>query len=768
MSRRTQYQSDPSMQIVTGVCPHDCPDTCTWQVAVDQTSGRAVDIWGHADHPVTRGTLCGKVDRYLERTYHAGRLTTPLRRVGPKGSGQFEPIPWDVALSIIAERLHTVIDEYGPAAVLPYSYAGTMGLLQGEGMAQRFFNRLGASRLARTICSEAGFEGYQYTIGAALGMETPDYAHARLILIWGSNTLTSNLHLWPFIQEAGKNGARIVVIDPARTRTARAAEALNGEWVALRPGTDGALALAMMHVIIGEGRHDADYVARHTMGFAALAERVQEWPPERAAAITGIQADRIRDLARDYAATRPAAIRVNYGMQRHAGGGMATRTIACLPALVGAWRERGGGIQLSTSGVFRHLDFTSLRRPDLANGSRMRTINMNRLGDALSLDPARLAQAHYHPRPADPIPAPEDAGPPVKALIVYNCNPAAVCPDQQAVVTGLQRADLFTVVLEHFQTDTADYADIVLPATTQLEHWDMLKAYGHFYLTLNRPAIAPLGQSAPNSEIFRRLAAAMGYEEPCFRQSDEAILREFVESQQHPDLATVTWETLLERGFVRLNLPQPYLPFAEGNFPTPSGKCEFYSERMARDGYDPLPAYTPPLSETSEQRLETRDWRLEVGDRNDERTSHQSPVINHQSLTCISPPAHSFLNSTFVNVERFQTREQQPLVWIHPGDAAARHIEDGGLVRVHNPLGSVTLAARVTTDIMPGTVLAPGIWWSKLSGDGRNINQITPQDEADMGAGACFYDVRVWVEPVDSAQPTASPYSEAAVVAADD
>ncbi len=726
MSRLDLYQNDPSISIVGGVCPHDCPDTCSWQVAVEQKSGRAIDIWGDASQPVTQGRLCGKVDRYLERTYHAGRLTTPLRRVGPKGAGTFEPISWEEAMREIAERLHSIIAEHGAEAVQPYSYAGTMGLLQGEGMASRLFHRLGAGDLARTICSEAGFEGYQYTIGKAIGFDTPDVAHARLILIWGSNTLTSNQHLWPFVQAARKQGARVIVIDPARTRTARAAD----EWLPIRPGTDGALALAMMHVIIGEGLYDSDYVERYTFGFEQLRERVLAYPPEWAETVTGIPAARIRTLARDYATTRPAAIRINYGMQRHAGGGMATRAICCLPALVGAWREQGGGIQLSTSGSFP-FDRSDLYRPDLRRAP-VRCFNMNRLGDMLSHDPARRARAHYHPRPVDPIPAPEEAGPPIHALIVYNCNPAAVAPDQAAVLEGLRRTDLFTVVLEHFQTDTADYADIVLPATTQLEHWDLLKPYGHLFVALNRPAIAPLGQALPNSEIFRRLAAALGYDEPCFRESDEAILETFVKAQTHPVLASVTWDTLLEQGFARLHVPEPFLPFAEGNFPTETGRCELYSPRMARDGYDPLPAWVPPLSASTES-----------------QPSADAP------LACISPPAHSFLNSTFVNVPRLQGREKEPLLWMHPTDAAARQLHSGAPVRVWNERGEVCLTVHVTEDIMQGTVLAPGIWWSKFSPDGRNINQTTPQDEADMGAGALFYDVLVHASRVE--EPSMSP-----------
>ncbi len=736
-----KYLTDPSMDVVTGVCPHDCPDTCSWQVAVERESGRAVDIWGHADQPVTAGRLCGKVDRYLERTYHDGRLDTPLKRVGPKGAGQFVAVSWDAAIADIAARLQAIIDTHGAESVQPYSYAGTMGLLQGEGMAERFWNRMGASELARTICSEAGFEGYQYTIGKAIGMETQDYAHARLILIWGSNTLTSNQHLWPFVQAARKQGARVIVIDPARTRTARAAD----EWLPIRPGTDGALALAMMHVIIGEGLHDAHYVEHHTVGFDPLRERVQGFTPEWAAKLTGIPATRIRELAREYASVRPSAIRVNYGMQRHAGGGMATRIITCLPALVGAWREQGGGIQLSASGTFP-LDRSMLYRRDLRQRPA-RTFNMNRLGDMLSHDPARLARAHYHPRPVDTIPSPDEAGPSVRALIVYNCNPAAVAPDQSAVIEGLKRDDLFTVVLDQFQTDTADYADYVLPATTQLEHWDILKPYGHLYLALNRPAIVPLGQALPNSEIFRRLAAAMGYDEPCFQESDETILETFVRGQTNPVFATVTWEALLEQGFARLDVPQPYLPFAEGNFPTESGKCEFFSERMARDGYDPLPAWVPPTAGVGGQGSGVGGQGS--GIREQERTVvPQSLAPNPQPLTCISPPAHNFLNSTFVNVPRLLAREEQPLLWVHPEDAAQRGLAEGETVRVWNERGEVLLPCRVTTEIIAGTVLAPGVWWNKLSPDGRNINQITPQDEADMGAGALFYDVQVWVEPL--------------------
>ncbi len=705
---------DPSRRIVTGVCPHDCPDTCSWQVAVDRDSGRAVDLRGHPEHPLTRGALCSKVDRYLERTYHPERLQTPLRRSGPKGQGRFEPITWDVALAEIGDRLGRII-ERTPAAVLPYSYAGTMGLLQGEAMAQRLFHKVGASELARTICSKAGGVGHTYTTGAAIGMDPLDFAHASLVLIWGSNTLTSNPHLWRYALAARKRGAKIIVIDPVCTRTAKAAD----EWLPIRPGTDAALALGIMHIVFAEGLEDQSYLAQHTLGADQLRARVREFPPERVAAITGIDRDRIVALAREYATTRAPAIRINYGLQRHRGGGMAVRTLTCLPAIVGAFKVRGGGILLSTSGQFM-FDRSQLLGEHLAAAPRPRCFNMSFLGDALSLDPAVRARALLRAEPNDPIPTPEDAGSPVHALIVYNANPVAVNPDQRAVRAGLAREDLLTVVLEHFQTDTADWADYVLPATTQLEHWDLLKPYGHLYLALNRPAIDPLHQALPNSEIFRRIAAALGHDDPEFAQSDRDILREFVNSQQHEVFEGITFDRLLREGFCRLNLPEPYLPFAEGGFLTPSGKCELYSQSMLDAGYDPVPDYTPPLVETSDG----------------------------EGLTCLSPPAHSFLNSSFVNLERLRKRERTPVVKLHPDDANARGIHEGQRVRLHNRVGEVEVTATIGEDVRPGVVVAPGVWWAKYSPDGCNINQVVPQDQTDMGGGAIFYDVRVEVTPV--------------------
>src|ERR671923_918189 len=487
------------MQIVRGACPHDCPDTCAMLVTV--VEGRATKVAGDPDHPFTQGFLCTKVNRYVERTYHPERLLRPLRRVGRKGEGRFEPISWDAALDEIAEGLTSIArSPEGPEAILPYSYAGTMGYVQSSSMDRRFFHLLGASKLDRTICSMAGTMGMRMTIGANIGADGEGIPESDLILLWGTNTLTSNPHLWPFVLRAREKGARVIAIDPIRTRTADQCD----EWIAIRPGTDAALALGMMHVLFAEGMEDRDYLERYTLGEARLRERVREYPPSRVATITGIDEARIVDLARRYGRSRAAFIRVNYGLQRHKGGGMAVRTIACLPAIVGHWRRPGGGVQLSTSANFQ-FDKRALERPDLS--PPVRTINMIRLGEALTTPDAGIG------------------GPPVRALVVYNSNPAAVAPDRGTVRRGLARDDLFTVVLEHFQTDTADYADILLPATTQLEHYDVHRSYGHLYVLGNNPAIAPVGESLPNSEVFRRLAARMGFDEPCFRDSDEDLCR---------------------------------------------------------------------------------------------------------------------------------------------------------------------------------------------------------------------------------------------------
>ena len=674
---------------VRGACPHDCPDTCALLTTVE--NGRAVRVQGNPAHRHTDGVLCAKVSKYAERTHHPERILTPLMRTGPKGSGQFTPVSWDEALAGIAARLGEIAAR-DPQAILPYSYAGTMGLVQGESMDRRFFHRLGASQLARTICATAGGEGLVHTLGGKVGMRVEFFAESRLIVIWGSNSIGSNLHFWRYAQQAKRAGARLVCIDPRRTETADKCHA----HLQLLPGTDAALALALMHELIVHDWLDHDYIARYTQGWEALRARALQWPPERAAAVCGLPVAQIRQLAQDWGTTQPAAIRLNYGVQRAHGGANAVRAVACLPALTGAWRHRAGGLLLSSSGAFP-VQRAALQRPDLLAGRTPRTINMVTIGDDLL-------------RPASPT-----FGPKIEALVVYNSNPVAVAPDSAKVVQGFAREDLFTVVLEHFQTDTADWADYILPATTQLEHWDVHLAYGHTDVLLNRPAIAPQGQARSNAQIFRDLARHMGFTEPCFDDTDEQLCR-----QAYGE--AVDFERLLAQGFV--TLPGPEAPFAQGGFPTPSGRCEFHSPRLAARGLDPLPDYVP---------------------------NHEAPGQSPQyPLAMISPPARNFLNSSFVNVQSLRDIEGRPLLEIHPQDAAARGIADGSVVRVFNDRGSHACHAVVCERARPGVVNGLGIWWRKLGLDGTNVNQLTSQALTDLGEGPTFYDCAVQVEALAS------------------
>jgi anaerobic selenocysteine-containing dehydrogenase len=689
--------SETVREVVRVACPHDCPDTCAMLVTVDE--GVATKIQGDPEAPFTEGSICTKVSHYLERTYSADRLKYPMRRVGRKGEGKFERISWDAALDEIAARLKALAAE-DPQTILPCSYAGTMGMVQYSSMDRRFFYKLGATLLDRTLCSSAGKYGLKATLGGSVGMDPERFDEANLVILWGANPVVSNLHLWGRVQAAKRRGAKVIAIDPYRSLSAEKCTQL----VALLPGTDGALALGMMHVLIREQLIDRDYIERYTIGYEALEKRVlAEYPPERVAKLCGLTTEEVVQLARDYGTTKPAAIRLNYGMQRHAGGGIAARTIACLPALIGAWREPAGGIVLSTSD-FYGFDHAALERPDLLGGRRPRTINHSKLGDALTA-----------------------AEPPVKATIVYNNNPVAVCPESDKVIAGFSREDLFTVVIDHFQTDTADYADIVLPATTQLEHMDVHKSYGHLYVLANNPAIAPVGESLPNSEIFRRLAVRLGFEEPCFRDSDEDICRTAVASTK-PRMNGISWDALKAQGWQKLAVPPRFAPFAEGGFPTPSGKCEFHSQWLEDQGIDPLPFYNPPA---------------EVAD---------EALAERYPLAFLSPPARHFLNSSFANIARFREFEREPHLDMHPRDAAARGIRDGDSVRVYNDRGAYTLRARVNGKPRPGVVVAPSVWWKKYSPDGRNANNVTPQRTADLGGGATFYDCRVQVERVDAAR----------------
>ena len=694
---------------------------------------------------MTRGFLCAKVAKYLDRVYSPDRVLYPMRRIAPKGQHVFaqhgkiraavpaqaetwQRISWDEALDEIASRFRVIISEFGSEAILPYSYGGTLGALNGGSMDRRFFHRLGASQLDRTICSAAGEAGLLSVLGTKLGTEPEQFVHSRYIIAWASNIHGNNVHLWPFIVEARRKGAKLVVIDPYRTRTAACAD-----WhLAINPGTDAALALAMMHVIIGENQHDADYVGNHTLGFEQLREKVKEYAPERVAPWTGIPAGDIRKLAREYASARPAVIRLNYGVQRSEGGGMATRAITMLPCITGSWKEVGGGLQMSTSGAFV-FDSDSLKRPDLMNaalGRPARLVNMVELGKVLnSLN-----------------------DPPVKALFVYNSNPAAVCPNHNEVVRGLKREDLFTVVHEQFFTDTADYADILLPATTFFEHKDLQKSYGHYYLQISNQAISPFGECRSNVDLFRALAERMECDEECFRESvDEMIDRALASGD--PWLEGIDREKLEQEPQIRLNfaasgsqasvirLPASgldsrqgsatastsfFLPFAKGNFGTASGKAELYNEALRAQGLDPVAEFTPP----GESR-------------------HGKPK-NLFPLELLARKADNFLNSTFSNLPSIQEMEQPGLLEMHAEDARARNISEGDPVRVYNQRGQIMLKARVDGAVRPGVVSA-SLNWAKLSPGQCNINVLTSEKLTDMGNSATFYSVLVEVE---SAKPS--------------
>ena len=681
---------------VLGACPHDCPDSCSFVTTVQD--GIAIKVQGNSAHPQTDGALCTKVSRYTERTYHPQRILHPLKRSGPKGSRQFEVVSWEAALTDIATRLEAIAARGldGAQAILPYSYAGTMGLVQGESMAGRFFNQLGASKLDRTICAKAGGEGQIHTLGAKVGMRVEFFAESKLILIWGSNSIGSNVHFWRYAQEAKRNGAKLICIDPRRSETADKCH----EHIALLPGTDAALALGMMHELITHDWLDHDYIAQHTIGWELLRERALEWNAERAALVCGIDADQVRSLARDYgtcfASGTPAAIRANYGMQRVRGGGNAVRLLASLPALIGAWRHRAGGFLMSSSGAFP-VRRAALERPDLLAGRAPRTINMVTIGDDL----LRPASATF--------------GPEIAAVIVYNSNPVAVAPDSSKVAKGFGREDLFTVVLEHFQTDTADYADYILPATTQIEHWDVHLSYGHTDVVLNRPAIAPIGEAKTNTQIFRELAQYMGYTDPCFEEDDESLCRAAYGDQ-------VDFQELLAQGFSSLKLLDA--PFANGQYPTPSGKCEFFSARLAAQGLDGLPNHLP----------------------NHEAVGSSSVY----PLAMISPPARNFMNSTFVNVQSLRDIEGEPILEMNALDAAVRGLASESVVRVFNQRGDYRCKMKVSARARVGVVNGLGIWWRKLGLDGKNVNELTSQKLTDLGQAPTFYDCLVEVEAVAS------------------
>ena len=684
----------PHIAQVRGACPHDCPDTCALITTV--ADGTAIKVQGNPEHAHTGGVLCAKVSKYTERTYHAGRVLQPLKRSGPKGSGQFTPVSWDEALADIAQRLHHIA-QHNPEAILPYSYAGTMGLVQSESMDRRFFHQLGASLLDRTICASAGSEALTHTYGGKLGMRVEFFAESQLILIWGSNSISSNLHFWRYAQEAKRNGAKLICIDPRKSETADKCH----EHLQLLPGTDAALALALMHELIANNWLDHDYLAQYTQGWDALKARALQWPPESAAQVCGLTVEQIQSLARDYGTTQPAAIRLNYGMQRVRGGGNAVRAIACIPALIGAWRNRAGGLLLSSSGV-SPFNRPAVQMPQLLGQRRPRTLNMSQIGDVLLHE----GDAQF--------------GPQVQAVVVYNSNPVAVAPESAKVAAGFAREDLFTVVLEHFMTDTADHADYVLPATTQLEHWDIHGSYGHTDVLLNRPAIAPEGQARSNGQIFRDLASHMARLDPAFAaahfsDSDEALCRAAVAH------TAIDFEELMERGFA--HIPLPDAPFAKGHFATPSGKCEFDNPALAALGINTLPDYLP---------------------------NYEPPTAEYP-LAMISPPARNFLNSTFANVGSLARMEDKPMLEMHPDDAALRGIADGDRLRVFNARGEHVCHASLNGRARLGLVVGLGIWWRKQGANGTNVNELTHQKLTDIGRAPCFYDCAVQVQRIGPA-----------------
>ncbi len=702
-------------KVVHAACPHDCPDACGVLITVDQITGRAVKLQGDHDHPVTRGFLCAKVAKYLDRVYSPDRLLYPMRRVKPKGQqnsgpAAFERIPWDEALNTISAKLREVSSAYGPEAILPYSYGGTLGVLNNASMDHRFFHLLGASQLNRTICASAGGDALISVYGKKYGTETEQFRHSKYIIAWGANIHGNNIHLWPFIEEARRNGAKLVVIDPYRTRTARIAD-----WhLQINPGTDVALALCMMRIIIEDGLHDADYIARHTDGFNDLQQRVNEeaYSVSNVSRVTGISEADIITLAREYATRRPAVIRVNYGVQRSENGGMNVRAIAMLPCIVGAWKEIGGGLQLSTSGSFQ-LDKDKLQRFDLMLKSPLgrpaRTVNMSALGEALTkLD-----------------------DPPVKLVFVYNSNPAAVAPNYNDVVRGFMRSDLFTVVHEQFFTDTTDYADIVLPATTFFEHKDLQTSYGHYFLQSSEQAIEPLGESRSNVDLFRALALNMDLDQidPCFRDSAEEMIDDALDAVLNPWLQDIDRPRLEREGHVRLNFTgsgeqdyknEPFLPFANG-FPTPNGKALLRNDALAKDGLDPVASFIAP------------------------KESRHSPSARDYPLELLARKADNHLNSTFCNLPSHARMEESHMLEMSPEDASPRKIKDGDTVRIFNPRGEILLTARVDGTVRPG-VVATKLNWAKLAPTGKSVNALTAETLTDIGAGATFYSCLVEVK----------------------
>jgi anaerobic selenocysteine-containing dehydrogenase len=679
---------------VNGTCHHDCPDSCGWTVTVDDSGPErvAVKLRGNPEHPYSYGELCPKVNRFLDRVYSPDRVLHPLRRVGPKGRGRFEQISWDDALAEIGERLNSILAEHGGEAIMPFSDAGNQSLLATQGISSRFFHHIGATRLLRNICGPTVGAGVSMTNGSSLGADALDLEHSQLILLWGTNTKLTNRHLWPVIETARANGARVVVIDPIRTLTADDCD----QHIQPLPGTDIAMMQAIMHVVIRDDLHDGDWVAAHTLGFDELAESVRTTTPAWAAGQCGVPADVIEALAREYATVRPAAIRTLIGAEHHENGAMFYRTLACLPALTGAWRDRGGGLFRSV-GTWQDalVDEAALARPDLLAGRAVRTFNMSRLGEILL-----------------------DEEPPVRAMIVWNSNPLVIVPNAERARAGMARDDLFTVVHEQFLTDTAQYADIVLPATTHIEASDVTPAWGHLWMGWNEAAIEPLGESVGNAECFRRIAGAMGLTEPSLFDDDLTVLR--------ASLPTVDLDALRRDGWMKVPYPEDGRPWADGGFPTESGKVEFVSTRLEAMGQPRLPTFVPP------------------------REGPQGPDAERFPLQLMTPKHHTrFLNSGYSNLPKHGPAEGGPFVELDAADATARGLVDGGTARVFNDRASLELPVRITERLRPGLASIPWGWWRRHHPDGRVANDLTNDTLTEWGGGVAYSDTLVQVERID-------------------
>jgi anaerobic selenocysteine-containing dehydrogenase len=664
------------------VCPHDCPSACALDVAVED--GRLGSVTGDAAHPFTQGVICGKVRAYAERVHSSLRVLSPQRRVGPKGGGEFVPIGWDEALDEIERRWRRIIAGHGAEAILPFSYAGTMGRIQYYA-GHPLFHALGATRLDRTICVATAYTGWRATLGRVTGNDSEQMVGADLVVLWGINAAYTSVNVMTQVKQARAAGARVVAVDPYRTATAEVAD----EHLRVRPGTDLALALAMMHVIIGEGRVDRDYVARATLGFDELAEHVKRYPPDWAAPIVGLPAETIAAFARRYAASPATYVRIGIGLSRHDNGGMTCRTLACLPALTGAYAHAHGGALLS-SGEAAGTDERVLDRRDLLPRPAPRRINMIQLGRALT---------------------DETLAPPIASLYVYNSNPAAICPNQTLVLRGLARDDLFTIVHEQVMTDTARYADLVLPATTSMEHLDFYGSYGHHYVQLAKPVLPPVGQARPNWDVFRELARRFGVAADHYDKDAATLIDEFLRTGNET-VRGIDYRRLEREGSVRLTLPRPYLPFADGA-PTPSGKVEFVSRFMTAMKLPALPTWMP--------------------------LAEGPAAPGRYPLQCIVPPNRFFLNSSFSQSERLRRRQGPPAVLIAPADAAARGIADGQDVRVFNDRGEARFIAAVSDRTQSGVLVVEGVWWHRFHPGGRNVNALTSDRETDLGGGPALH-----------------------------